>query len=90
MPLQGLINKRGVVYGPDTLKAITTAFDEAWADVEHNFQAGSPQADAYRTLLANAILFVATTTSNDAQTLKDEAKSIVTLAKDNPLTGPGA
>jgi hypothetical protein len=85
MPLQGLITKKGVVYGPETLKAITTAFDEAWAEVEHDFEAGSPQAEAYRVLLANAILFVAKATSTDARTLKDEALAIVATAKDGPL-----
>lgn len=91
MPLQGLIKERGNVYGPATLKAITTAFDEAWAEVAPNFVAGSPQADAYRTLLANAILFVAKPASTDAQILKHEALAIVAITKkDDPLDGPGA
>jgi hypothetical protein len=91
MPLEGLIKKQGVGYGPATLKAITIAFDEAWAKVEHDFEVGSPKADAYRTLLANAILFVAKSTSTDPEILKHEALAIVAITKkDDPLDGPGA
>jgi hypothetical protein len=60
----------GSSFGPDALKAIGNAFDEAWAEIAGNF-AGDPIAvESARHTLANAILSVSTDSSRDVQALK--------------------
>jgi hypothetical protein len=59
-------------FGPDTLKAIGQAFDQAWAVIEGNF--GSDQGrEAARIKLANAMLSVASEDSRDVEVLKKAA-----------------
>ena len=66
-------------FGPDTLKAIGQAFDEAWADIEGNF--GCDQSrEAARLKLATAILSVASDDSRDVQVLKKAGLEV--MAKD--------
>lgn len=79
MPLSNLIAKSGTVYGPETLKAMTQAFDEAWAEIEPHFESGGLQAQAYRLRLAKSILAVATENSTDAEILKNEALAAIAL-----------
>ena len=59
-------------FGPDTLKALSQAFDEAWAYIEGNF--GCDQArEAARVKLATALLSVANDDSRDLEVLKRAA-----------------
>ena len=58
----------GASYGPDALKAITQAFDEAWSVVAGNFADGN--VDEGRLRLANALLSVACEDSRDVAVLK--------------------
>jgi hypothetical protein len=66
-------------FGPDTLKAIGQAFDEAWADIEGNF-ACDQLREAARLKLATAILSVASDDSCDVQALKKAGLEV--MAKD--------
>ena len=60
----------GASFGPDALKVIGQAFDEAWAQIAGNF-AGDPVAiESARAALANAILAAATDASRDVEVLK--------------------
>jgi hypothetical protein len=82
MPLNDLITKSGAVYGPDALKAMTTAFDQAWAEVADHFEEGGLEAQAFRYRLAEVILSLATGNSTDPHALKNEALQIVALDRD--------
>jgi hypothetical protein len=55
--------------GPDALKAVGQAFDEAWATVASQFT-DPDQTEAARLKLAEAILSVATDDSRDVAILK--------------------
>ena len=65
-------------YGPDALKAITQAFDEAWAVIAGNFSEGSVEAGRIR--LANALLSVAFEDSRDVDALKRGALEVMALS----------
>jgi len=59
-------------YGPQSVKAMGQAFDEAWLLIAQNF--GSPEeTEIARLLLAEAILSVATKGSCDVVALKSDA-----------------
>jgi hypothetical protein len=73
MRARQLVTVSGTVYGPDTLRVITTAFDKAWADLAHSFPPNSPEANACRLKLATAVLAEATEHSRDAHALKNTA-----------------
>jgi hypothetical protein len=68
MELQRLIDRAS--YGPDTLRALTQAFDEAWQNIEGNFGNSPAELDAARLRLANALLSVAFEDSRDVEMLK--------------------
>jgi hypothetical protein len=68
----------GTSYGPDTLKALTQAYDEAWAVIAGNFGEGSIQAGRVR--LANALLSVAFQDSRDVEALKRGALEAMALS----------
>ena len=59
-------------FGPDTLKAIGQAFDEAWADIEGNFGCDQTR-QAARVKLATALLSIASDDSRDMAVLKKAA-----------------
>jgi len=61
----------GASYGPEALKAIGRAFDEAWASIAGNFS--DDQVAAARLRLANALLAVAKDNSRDVEVMKREA-----------------
>ena len=63
-------------YGPDTLKALSQAFDEAWADIEGNFDSGQAR-EAARVKLANALLSIASDDSRDVEVLKRAALQVM-------------
>jgi hypothetical protein len=68
----------GASYGPEALKAIGRAFDEAWAGIAGNFS--DDQVAAARLRLANALLAVARNNSRDVETMKREALDRMRLA----------
>jgi hypothetical protein len=70
-----------VSYGPDALKAITQAYDEAWAVVAGNF--GESSIKAGRLRLANAMLSVAGDDSRDVEALKRRALEAMAISYSN-------
>jgi hypothetical protein len=62
----------GAAFGPDALKVIAQAFDEAWQEIEGNF--GDPQdIEVSRFRLANAVLSIAQEDSRNVEALKHAA-----------------
>jgi hypothetical protein len=68
----------GTSYGPDALKAIGLAFDEAWLVIAGNFD--SETAEAARLRLAKAILSVASEDSRDVNALERGALEAMALS----------
>ena len=66
----------GAAFGPEAVKAIGQAFDEAWAEIAANFICPATE-EAARLSLANAILSVAIETSRDVQVLKKAALQVL-------------
>ena len=69
----------GASYGPEALKAVGRAFDEAWASIAGNFS--DDQIAAARLRLANAMLAVAKDNSRDVEVMKREALDKMRLAR---------
>jgi hypothetical protein len=68
-------------FGPDTLKVIGQAFDEAWDSVAGNFEENPLAIQAARLKLANAILAEAKANPHDdVETLKNAALQAVALS----------
>jgi hypothetical protein len=66
-------------FGPDALRAIGQAFDEAWASIERDFGCDQ-EREAAHLKLATAILSVASEDSRDVEVLKKAALEV--MAKD--------
>jgi hypothetical protein len=65
-------------FGPEAVKAMGEAFDQAWIEVAGNF--GSPlEVEKARLKLANAMLSVATEGSTDVATLKAAALQVIAM-----------
>jgi hypothetical protein len=64
-------------YGPDVLKAIAQAFDEAWQNIAGNFGGDAGAIEAARLKLANALLSVASEGSRDPEVLKIAALQVM-------------
>jgi hypothetical protein len=60
-------------YGPEALKAIGQAFDEAWAQIAGNFGDDSIDIQKARIRLARALLSVADDDSRDVGVLRRAA-----------------
>jgi len=61
-------------YGPEALKALSQAFEEAWAEIEGNF--GCDQSrEAARVKLATALLSVASDESRDVELFEEGSAS---------------
>jgi hypothetical protein len=77
----------GASYGPDTLKVLYQAFDEAWASIAANF-GNDPQAiEAARLKLANIILRFPPNDVRDAEQIKNSSLQIMALTYKNPSSG---
>ena len=70
-------------FGPDALKAIGHAFDEAWAEIAGNFGNEPAVIESARLKLAEALLSVADDDSRDVEALKQAAlqRMAVTTAR---------
>ena len=66
---------QGATYGPDTLKVIGKAFDDAWSEIGSQFN--GLQAQSARLKLARAVLSVAREDSRDPDELKNAALEIM-------------
>jgi hypothetical protein len=70
----------GSTYGPETLKALDQAFDEAWLSIEANFNEDPRTIENARLKLARAIFSVASDDRRDVETLKAGALAAMALA----------
>ena len=68
----------GAAYGPETLKALTQAFDEAWSVIAGNFSEGA--IEEARLRLAKAMLSVAAEDSRDVEALRRGALEAMALS----------
>jgi hypothetical protein len=68
----------GTSYGPETLKAMTQAFDQAWSVVAGNISQNA--SEAARLRLANALLSVASDDSREVGALKRRALEAMALS----------
>jgi hypothetical protein len=74
-------------YGPEALKVLGQAFDEAWASIAGNFGNDPHDIERARVTLANALLSVASEDSRDVEALKQGALQAMALAyrrRDSP------
>jgi hypothetical protein len=69
----------GATYGPETLKVIGKAFDEAWSEISGHFTRNGLQAQSARLKLAHALLAVAREDSRDTDELKNAALQIMAM-----------
>jgi hypothetical protein len=63
----------GASFGPNALKALGRAFDEAWQEIAGNFGAEQEVIESARLRLANAILSIADEDSQIVEALKRAA-----------------
>jgi hypothetical protein len=63
----------GAAYGPEALKAIGQAFDEAWLQIADNFGDDPIDVEKARLRLAQALLSIADEDSRDVRVLKQAA-----------------
>ena len=76
---RALISKAS--YGPDTLKAMGQAFEEAWLDIAGNYSFAATECARFQ--LANVLLSVASEGCNDVNALKRYALEL--MARRYPL-----
>ena len=69
----------GASYGPETLKAMGQAFDEAWQSIAGNFGNDPQDIERARLRLASALLSVAAEDSRDVEALKRGALQAMAL-----------
>ena len=69
----------GAAFGPDALKAIGQAFDEAWEEIAGNFGGEPASIELGRVRLAEAVLSVAIEESRDVEALKRGALEAMAL-----------
>ena len=67
-------------FGPDALKVIYQAFDDAWSEIATDYSRGA-EADAARTELAKALLSVASEGSTNSRTLKCLSLALMEMQK---------
>ena len=66
-------------FGPEALKALGRAFDEAWRNIAGNFGTDPAVVAAARLKLADAMLSVASSDSRDVEELKSAALEVMAL-----------
>ena len=69
----------GATYGPETLKVIGKAFDDAWSEISGQFSNSELQAQSARLELAHAVLAIAREDSCDSDELKNAALQIMAM-----------
>jgi len=63
----------GASFGPETVKAMGEAFDQAWERIAPTFGNIPEEVEAARLMLAEAMLSVVTEGDTDVAALKDRA-----------------
>jgi hypothetical protein len=76
-------------YGPDALKIVFRAFDEAWESIAANFGDDPAEIETARVRLANIILSFPFNEVRDAQQIKNSSLQIMALTY-RTRAGPGA
>jgi len=71
-------------YGPDTLKVLFQAFDEAWKEVAPRTGQDEIAVEAARLKLASIVLTVATRESRDAEQIKNAALVLMNIHPKGP------
>jgi len=69
----------GASFGPETVRAMGQAFDQAWAEIAGHFGDSPTQIEIARLKLAEALLSVATDGSTDVAALKAGALQAMAL-----------
>ena len=69
----------GASYGPDALKVMGQAFEEAWHTIADNFGNDPKDIDKARMRLAEAVVSVASEDSRDVEALKNDALQAMAL-----------
>ena len=78
----------GAAFGPDALRTIGQAFDQAWTEIVAHFGCEPLVHERARLSLAEAILSVATDTSRDVHVLKTAGLQVMALNyKSLPIGG---
>jgi hypothetical protein len=77
----------GAAFGPDALKVVCEAFDEAWRTIAGNFGDDPRDIEVARVKLANAVLSMASEDSRDAYALKNGALQAMALDYRPPTGG---
>ena len=71
----------GSSFGPETMKVVSQAFDQAWASIEDHFQGEDEKhVESARLRLAHAVLVVAHDDVADVERLKQHALELMALA----------
>jgi len=78
----------GCTFGPETLKTIGKAFDDAWGKIAEHFADDAGRAEAARERLAHAVL-MASGDSPDTESLKTMALQIMALSYLGSWLDPG-
>jgi hypothetical protein len=69
-------------FGPDKLKTLFRAFDDAWNDIAANFGENRLAIEAARLKLANVVLAVAQTEGSDSDPMQIKNAALQIMAKD--------
>ena len=78
----------GAAFGPETLKVIGEAFDQAWSEIGDGFNYDELVIEAARLNLASALLSVATGGNRDVAALKSGAlEAMARNYRDNSTLG---
>jgi len=72
---------RGAAFGPDVLKVIGKAFDDAWAEIEPSVTKRPDGIQAAKLSLANIVLSLAKDDTSDPEPLKNDAVRIFRLKR---------
>ena len=71
-------------FGPDQLRVVFQAFDEAWANIAANYGDDATLADTARTRLANIVLAIARDGGSDAAAIRNAALQVFALDYNDP------
>jgi hypothetical protein len=74
----------GASYGPEQLKIVCQAFDEAWSSIAGNFGDDPAAIEAARLKLANAILSFPHNQIKDVEQVKNASLQTIALQYHSP------
>ncbi len=80
----------GATYGPEVLKVLSQAFDEAWAAITPRLGSGSAEQEAVRMRLAHAVLAVAPEQDPTVESVRDAALKVMAMGYPSYLGSLGS